>query len=51
MIDGSELSIFEATNLNIKREIIDLTETTLIIKVFEEDANIINVFGEFEYEH
>lgn len=52
IIDGTNLTDFELPNPNLKREIMELTETTLIIKVYSDNGNnIINLLGEYSYEH
>lgn len=52
VIDGTNLSALDLPNPDIRREIIELSETTLIIKAYIDNGNNnINVLGEYSYEH
>lgn len=52
IIDGTNLTVFEFEDPNIKREIIELSETSLVIKVYLDNGNnTIDVYGEYTYEH
>lgn len=52
VIDGTSITEFDFPNPNIKNEIIELTENTLVIKVYENrEDNLIYIYGEFEYQH
>ncbi|MUU79638.1 hypothetical protein [Winogradskyella endarachnes] len=52
IIDGTNITVFDFEDPNIKREIIELTETTLVIKVYLDNGNnTIDLYGEYTYEH
>lgn len=52
IIDGTILTVFDFENPNLKREIIELSETLLVIKSYIDNGNnSIQLLGETSYEH
>ena len=52
VIDGTNLSVFDFENPNLKREILELSETSLVIKSYIDNGDNHNqLLGEVTYEH
>ena len=52
VIDGTNLSVFDFEDPNLKREILGLSETSLVIKSYIDNGdNHIQLLGEVTYEH
>ncbi|WP_282032029.1 hypothetical protein [Winogradskyella eximia] len=52
VIDGTNLSVFDFEDPNLKREILELSEISLVIKSYIDNGdNHIQLLGEVTYEH
>ncbi|WP_179319348.1 hypothetical protein [Winogradskyella helgolandensis] len=52
IIDGTNLTVFDFEDPNLKREIIELNESSLVIKTYIDNGNnSIDLLGEYSYEH